>query len=116
MRRENTGETQASTASADPKETLPSEVIDDLNWGLKRAGTAILTMPNDFHVAIAQGFHNAPRLWGDATVRKPIRITGVKSGFTAARKELAYGMYDGWTGLVKQPRGDWNDGETSPPS
>ena len=112
--RVNTKDTLGSTASADPTETLPKEVIDDLHWGLKRAGAAILTMPNDLHVAIAQGFHNAPRLWGDATVRKPIRITGVKSGFTAARKEFAYGMYDGWTGLVKQPKGDWDDGETLP--
>ena len=23
-------------------------------------------------------------------------------------------MYDGWTGLVRQPRGDWEDGETLP--
>ena len=113
-RRENTSTTLASTASADPKEPLPMEVIDDLNWGLKRAGAAILTMPNDLHVAIAQGLHNAPRLYGDATVRKPIRITGVKSGFTAARKEFAYGVYDAWTGLVKQPKGDWEDGETLP--
>ena len=113
-RREDTNRTMASPLSADSSETLPMQVVEDLNWGLKRAGAAILTMPNDFHVAIAQGFHNVPRLWGDATVRKPIRITGVKSGFTAARKELAYGMYDGWTGLVKQPRGDWEDGETLP--
>ena len=113
-KRENTNTTLESTASADPIEPLPMEVIDDLNWGLKRAGVAILTMPNDLHVAIAQGLHNAPRLYGDATVRKPVKITGVKSGFTAARKEFAYGVYDAWTGLVKQPKGDWEDGETLP--
>lgn len=70
--REDTNTTLASTTSADPSEPLPMEVIEDLSWGLKRAGTAILTMPNDLHVAIAQGFHNAPRLWGDATIRKSV--------------------------------------------
>ena len=113
-KRENTNTTLASTVSTGLSEPLPIEVIDDLNWGLKRAGAAFLTMPNDFHVATAQGLHNAPRLWGDATVRKPVKVTGVKSGFKAARDEFAYGIYDGWTGLVKQPKGDWEDGETIP--
>ena len=74
-RRIDTNLTLTSTLSADIPESLPIHVIDDLNWGIKRAGAAVLTMPNDFHVATAQGLHNAPRLWGDATVRKPIRIT-----------------------------------------
>ncbi|KAL8952088.1 MAG: hypothetical protein Q9183_007413, partial [Haloplaca sp. 2 TL-2023] len=49
------------------------------------------------------GFHNAPRLYGDTTVRTPIRITGIKSGFRAAGEELAFGAYDGITGLWLQP-------------
>ena len=57
----------------------------------------------DISVAIAQGFHNAPRLYGDKTVRRPTRITGIKSGFKAAGEEFGYGIYDGWTGLVKHP-------------
>ena len=112
LEREDTVTTLGSTVSANPSEPLPSEVVDDLSWGIKRVGAAILTMPNDLHVAIAQGLHNAPRLYGDATIRKPVKIYGVKSGFEAARKEFAYGIYDGWTGLVKQPKGDWEDGET----
>ncbi|KAK5164789.1 uncharacterized protein LTR77_009453 [Saxophila tyrrhenica] len=110
-RRELTNDTSASALSADPSETLPHEVIDDLSWGLRRTGAAILTMPNDFHVALAQGLHNSPRLYGDSTVRKPTKITGFKSGCTAARNEFVYGISDGWTGLVRQPRGDWEDGE-----
>ena len=112
MARQETELTMTSQLTVDPHEKLPVEVLEDLEWGLKRAGAAILTMPNDLHVAIAQGFHNAPRLYGDATVRKPYKITGVKSGFVAARKELTYGMYDGWTGLVKQPKGDMEDADT----
>ena len=57
----------------------------------------------DITVAIAQGFHNAPRLYGDSTVRRPTRITGIHSGLKAAGEEFVYGVYDGVTGLVKHP-------------
>lgn len=65
----------------------------------------------DLSLAIAQGFHNAPRLYGDDTVRTPIRITGIKSGLRAAGEELVFGVYDGVTGLWLQPyRGVKNHG------
>lgn len=112
--REETNTTVGSTISADPSESLPMELAGDVGEGFKRSGIALLTMPNDLHVAIAQGFHNAPRLWGDSTVRKPVRITGFKSGCVAARKELTYGVWDGWTGLITQPVGDWKDADTVP--
>lgn len=54
-------------------------------------------------LAIAQGFHNAPRLYGDSTVRRPTRITGYKSGLKAGGEEFVFGVYDGVTGLVTQP-------------
>lgn len=57
----------------------------------------------DLSLAIAQGFHNAPRLYGDTTVRTPLRITGIKSGLRAAGDELVFGVYDGVTGLWLQP-------------
>jgi hypothetical protein len=57
----------------------------------------------DLSTAVAQGFHNAPRLYGDTTVRRPTRITGMHSGLKAAGKEFIYGVYDGFTGLVTQP-------------
>ena len=57
----------------------------------------------DLSLAIAQGFHNAPRLYGDTTVRTPIRITGFHSGLRAAGEEFTLGIYDGVTGLVLQP-------------
>lgn len=57
----------------------------------------------DIALAISQGFHNAPRLYGDKTVRKPTRVSGFHSGLRAAGEEFAYGIYDGWTGLVLQP-------------
>lgn len=57
----------------------------------------------DLSLAIAQGFHNAPRLYGDTTVRTPVRITGIQSGLRAAGEELVFGVYDGVTGLWLQP-------------
>ena len=57
----------------------------------------------DLALAVAQGFHNAPRLYGDSTVRTPRRISGMKSGLRAAGEEFAFGIYDGVTGLVTQP-------------
>lgn len=57
----------------------------------------------DLSLAIAQGFHNAPRLYGDSTVRTPPRISGIQSGLRAAGAEFAFGVYDGVTGLVMQP-------------
>src|ERR1700710_2676088 len=57
----------------------------------------------DFTLSLARGFHNAPKLYGDDTVRSPDRITDFKSGVTAAGKGFAYGWYDGISGLVTQP-------------
>lgn len=36
-------------------------------------------------------------------MRRPTRITGIKSGLKAAGEEFTYGLYDGVTGLVVQP-------------
>lgn len=57
----------------------------------------------DLSLAVAQGFHNAPRLYGDETVRRPVRITGIHSGLVASRNEFFYGIYDGFSGVITQP-------------
>ena len=57
----------------------------------------------DLSLAVAQGFHNAPRLYGDSTVRTAPHITGIQSGLRAAGAEFTLGIYDGVTGLVIQP-------------
>ncbi|PPJ58193.1 hypothetical protein CBER1_02591 [Cercospora berteroae] len=112
--RNDTANTVATELSIDAAaQPVFKELVSDFHRGFKQSGWAFLTMPNDLHLAIAQGFHNAPRLWGDSTVRKPIRITGVRSGFTAGRREFVYGIYDAWTGLVTLPRGGFKDGDTA---
>ena len=62
-----------------------------------------LKSPMDFTLALARGFHNAPKLYGDDTVRNPDKVTGFKSGLKTAGKEFGLGFYDGITGLITQP-------------
>lgn len=54
--------------------------------GMGRIVTASLMTPVTFTGAVAQGFHNAPRLYGDDTVREPAKVTGWRSGFIEAGK------------------------------
>jgi len=105
----DTGMTQATNMSADPEEPLAQDLAQDAGQGLLQTGEALVSAPLDLTLAIAQGFHNAPRLYGDASVRKPMRITGFHSGLRAAGRELVLGVYDGFSGLVLQPVGGWKD-------
>jgi hypothetical protein len=49
------------------------------------------------------GLHNAPRLYGDTTVRRPGRITGFNSGMHAALDEFLLGTWDAFSGVITQP-------------
>ncbi|EQL34730.1 hypothetical protein, variant 1 [Blastomyces dermatitidis ATCC 26199] len=73
-----------------------------INMGLKS--------PMGFSLGVAKGFHNAPKLYGDTTVRESPKVTGFHSGLKAAGKELGYGFYDGISGLVTQPLAGAKDG------
>ena len=90
---------------------IREEFVGDVTTGVEMTASAIALAPFDLSLALAQGFHNAPRLYGDDTVRKPIRICGIRSGLKAARKEFVYGVYDGFTGVIRLPiRGAKNNG------
>ena len=45
-----------------------------------------LKSPMDFTLGLARGFHNAPKLYGDESVRQGEKITGIQSGLKAAGK------------------------------
>lgn len=45
-----------------------------------------LRAPASFTMAVAKGFHNAPLLYGDDTVREQPKVIGIKSGVKAAGK------------------------------
>ena len=66
----------------------------------------------DLSLALTQGFRNAPRLYGDTTVRPPPRISGIQSGLRAAGAEFTTGIYDGVTGLFSQPYHGAREGGT----
>ena len=54
--------------------------------GLTRIATATAKLPMEMLLATAQGLHNAPKLYGDRTVRQMPKVTGVRSGVKAAGK------------------------------
>lgn len=85
------------------EEGIAQELAEETRTGFAKSGRALAKAPMDLSLAIAQGFHNAPRLYGDETVRTPVRITGFHSGLRAAGEGFTFGIYDGVTGLVLQP-------------
>jgi hypothetical protein len=54
--------------------------------GLKRLGAMPFKMTTELTAGLAQGLRNAPKLYGDKTVRPPEKITGWQSGLKAAGK------------------------------
>lgn len=87
----------------EPEEELVEELAQEARAGFKKTGGAIARFPMNLTLALTQGFHNAPRLYGDETVRRPPRVTGLHSGLRAGRDELLYGVMDGVSGVVTQP-------------
>ncbi|KAK4503548.1 hypothetical protein PRZ48_004463 [Zasmidium cellare] len=75
----------------------------DTAKGVHRIVGAGLKSPMDFSMGLAKGFHNAPKLYGDESVRQSEKVSDFKSGIMAATKEFGLGFYDGITGLVTQP-------------
>jgi hypothetical protein len=54
--------------------------------GVQRIVGAGMKSPMDFTLGIARGFHNAPKLYGDDTVRPQEKVTDFQSGLKAAGK------------------------------
>jgi UDP:flavonoid glycosyltransferase YjiC (YdhE family) len=89
-----------------PVEDVAHVTMESALGGAKAAGRIVsagVKSPMDFTLSLAKGFHNAPKLYGDTTVRKSEKITDLRSGLKAAGKEFGFGFYDGITGLVTQP-------------
>ena len=91
-----------SVSSEASSENVATDLALHTQSALSETSDAIARAPVDISHAIAQGFHNAPRLYGD-TVRPTQRITGMRSGLRAAGREFSFGIYDGVTGLALQP-------------
>jgi hypothetical protein len=60
------------------------DVAMDTGKGIHKIVGVGLKSPLDFTLSLARGFHNAPKLYGDETVRESERITDMQSGLKAA--------------------------------
>ena len=88
----------------------PVFILKDIGKGLGRSTKAIVRMPHDMFYAMTLGFRNAPRLYGDKTVRPlPQPVTGFRSGVKTAGSEFYHGFYDGVTGLILIPIQDYEE-------
>ncbi|KAF2009278.1 glycosyltransferase family 1 protein [Aaosphaeria arxii CBS 175.79] len=96
--------------AVEPENWLAEELAQEAGHGVRKTGSAIIKSPMNFTLAVTKGFHNAPRLYGDETVRRPPRVTGFHSGIRAGRDEFVYGIHDGVTGLWRQPIAGAKDG------
>ena len=62
--------------------------------GVGRMVGAGLKSPMDFTLGLARGFHNAPKLYGDESVRQADKVTDFQSGLKAAGKVSSYETTD----------------------
>jgi len=69
---EDTAIDDDSELSDEPQDTAVEEIAQDVGVGLGRTAEAVARAPMDLSLAVAQGFHNAPRLYGDTTVRRSV--------------------------------------------
>jgi hypothetical protein len=60
------------------------DVALDTGKGVSKIVGVGLKSPLDFTLSLAKGFHNAPKLYGDESVREFEKITGLQSGLKAA--------------------------------
>lgn len=113
LRRHSRHGSRSGSRSGTPREQSPCPVdevsqvtLETAISGAKAAGRIVsagVKSPMDFTLSLAKGFHNAPKLYGDETVRKSDKVVDLQSGLKAAGKEFGYGFYDGITGLITQP-------------
>lgn len=112
------GSTLSGSSTQAPIGSRKMEIGPGERAGRFLGGT--LRSPMDFTFTLARGFHNAPKLYGDTTVRRMDKVIDLQSGLKMAGKVcllysrtrfrtngsyqgLGYGLYDGLSGLVTQP-------------
>lgn len=99
------------------QQPAPVIVARDVGRGVGHSLKSVVMLPSEMLHALTLGFRNAPRLYGDRTVRPPPQtIQGFRHGSKVAGQELFLGFYDGTTGLVRIPYLDVReDGMTALP-
>jgi len=88
--RDRKPDSRSSSPRGQKKEFDPSNITLDsaigTGKGISRIVGAGLKSPMDFSLGLARGFHNAPKLYGDDTVRPQEKVTDLQSGLKAAGK------------------------------
>ena len=69
-----------------PNRPISFETALDAGKGVRRMIGTGLKSPMDFTLGLARGFHNAPKLYGDSSVRQTEKITSLQSGLKVAGK------------------------------
>jgi hypothetical protein len=69
---------------------VPIESYISAGRGVGRIIGTGLKSPMDFTMGLAKGFHNAPKLYGDDTVRQSDKVTDLQSGLIAAGKVYVF--------------------------
>jgi hypothetical protein len=86
------------------KSTTPGKLPGEFFvTGASRVLKAAARAPGAFAAGMADGSHNLPHLWGDKSVRDPVKVTGLASGVTGGCKELVWGVADGISGIFVLP-------------
>ena len=83
----NKGQNPNSRDAREPRKPHEMQALGSATArGSARVFRATFWAPMNFSLALAQGAHNAPKLWGDKTVREQHEITGILSGISAGCK------------------------------
>lgn len=81
------------TGITEASDSIASDAARGAGKGMGRIVEVGLKTPLDFTMGLAKGFRNAPRLYGDDTVREQDKITGFHSGIKTASKVCTYALH-----------------------
>lgn len=87
-----------------PAGSIGSDAALGAGKGLGRIAAIGLRIPVDFAMGITSGFHNAPKLYGDDTVRPAHKVTGFNSGLNVATKVTAESFLGPQLNVLTTPR------------
>ncbi|OBT99139.1 hypothetical protein VE01_02267 [Pseudogymnoascus verrucosus] len=86
-----------------PRDRAVYKAVEMGDQGISNVAITVMRPPMDLILAVSRGCHNAPKQYGDDTVRQLDDVNDFKSGVVTAGKQFGLGWYDGIAGVVTQP-------------
>jgi len=77
-------ETMSSQVAPSKPPTFLSKVGNRGGRMSKRFANFVIWLPTDLSLSMSKGFHNAPKIYHDVTVKSTPKVYGIRSGFRAA--------------------------------